>query len=81
MRLARLLPALEWLPTYGRRQLESDLLAAVIVTVMLIASLAYAMRWPAAAYVGLYASMAPLWPTPCSDRAGCWPWDRWPSSR
>jgi SulP family sulfate permease len=44
MRLARLLPALEWLPTYGRRQLESDLLAAVIVTVMLIPrSLAYAM--------------------------------------
>lgn len=61
MRLARLLPALEWLPTYGRRQLESDLLAAVIVTVMLIPqSLAYAMLAGLPAYVGLYASMAPL---------------------
>jgi SulP family sulfate permease len=59
MRLARLLPALEWLPSYGRRQLESDLLAAVIVTVMLIPqSLAYAMLAGLPAYVGLYASMA-----------------------
>ena len=61
MRLARLLPALEWLPTYGRRQLESDLLAAVIVTVMLIhQSLRLRHGRGLPPYVGLYASMAPL---------------------
>ena len=61
MRLARFVPALDWLPVYGRRQLESDLLAAVIVTVMLIPqSLAYAMLAGLPPYVGLYASIAPL---------------------
>ena len=61
MRLARFVPALDWLPGYGRRQLESDLLAAVIVTVMLIPqSLAYAMLAGLPPYVGLYASIAPL---------------------
>ena len=61
MRLVRFLPALEWLPGYGTRQLQSDLLAAVIVTVMLIPqSLAYALLAGLPPYVGLYASMAPL---------------------
>ena len=61
MRLARFVPALDWLPGYRRSQLESDLLAAVIVTVMLIPqSLAYAMLAGLPPYVGLYASIAPL---------------------
>ena len=44
MRAARLIPALDWLRAYDRDALASDLLAAVIVTIMLIPqSLAYAM--------------------------------------
>lgn len=42
--LKHYLPILQWLPAYGRDTLASDLLAAIIVTVMLIPqSLAYAM--------------------------------------
>lgn len=57
----RYLPILQWLPGYGRTTLTSDLLAAVIVTVMLIPqSLAYAMLAGLPPEVGLYASIAPL---------------------
>ncbi|MDZ7853736.1 MAG: sulfate permease [Halomonas sp.] len=57
----RYLPILQWLPGYGRATLTSDLLAAVIVTVMLIPqSLAYAMLAGLPPEVGLYASIAPL---------------------
>ena len=35
-RLARVLPGVEWLAGYNREALGADLLAAVIVTVMLI---------------------------------------------
>ncbi|MCG6659751.1 sulfate permease [Halomonas campisalis] len=57
----RYLPILQWLPGYGRRTLGSDLLAAVIVTIMLIPqSLAYAMLAGLPPEVGLYASIAPL---------------------
>ena len=57
----RYLPILQWLPGYGRASLESDLLAAVIVTLMLIPqSLAYAMLAGLPPEVGLYASIAPL---------------------
>ncbi|MCE9665886.1 sulfate permease [Halomonas sp. M5N1S17] len=57
----RYLPILQWLPGYGRATLGSDLLAAVIVTVMLIPqSLAYAMLAGLPPEVGLYASIAPL---------------------
>jgi SulP family sulfate permease len=59
--LDRFLPALVWARTYGRPQLENDLLAAMIVTIMLIPqSLAYAMLAGLPPYVGLYASMLPL---------------------
>ena len=55
------LPLLDWLPGYGRRQATSDLVAAVIVTVMLIPqSLAYALLAGLPPQVGLYASILPL---------------------
>ena len=61
MKLTRFLPLLDWLPRYNRATLASDLLAAVIVTVMLIPqSLAYAMLAGLPPQVGLYASMLPL---------------------
>ena len=57
----RYLPILQWLPGYGRATLGNDLLAAVIVTIMLIPqSLAYAMLAGLPPEVGLYASIAPL---------------------
>ncbi len=60
-RLVRALPGLEWLAGYDRQALAADVLAAVIVTIMLIPqSLAYAMLAGLPAQVGLYASMLPL---------------------
>ena len=59
--LSRFLPPLTWLPGYSLGALHKDLLAAVIVTIMLIPqSLAYALLAGLPAEVGLYASMAPL---------------------
>ncbi|MEH6637220.1 MAG: sulfate permease [Halioglobus sp.] len=59
--LTRVLPALEWARTYNRGILASDLLAAVIVTIMLIPqSLAYALLAGLPAEMGLYASILPL---------------------
>lgn len=59
--LKRYLPILQWAPEYGRAQATSDLVAAVIVTVMLIPqSLAYALLAGLPAQVGLYASILPL---------------------
>lgn len=61
MGLKRYLPILQWAPGYGRDQATSDLVAATIVTVMLIPqSLAYALLAGLPAYVGLYASILPL---------------------
>ena len=61
MSLKRYLPILQWAPGYGRDQAASDLVAAIIVTVMLIPqSLAYALLAGLPAYVGLYASILPL---------------------
>ncbi|MCX7222731.1 MAG: sulfate permease [Burkholderiales bacterium] len=55
------LPILEWIRTYDRSTFSSDLLAALIVTLMLIPqSLAYAMLAGLPPEVGLYASIAPL---------------------
>jgi len=60
-RLSRYLPFLEWVRTYTRLQMTSDLLAAVIVTIMLIPqSLAYAMIAGLPPQMGLYASVLPL---------------------
>ncbi|WP_068109296.1 SulP family inorganic anion transporter [Tropicimonas marinistellae] len=59
--LRRYLPILDWGSRYDRRTLESDALAAVIVTIMLIPqSLAYALLAGLPAEMGLYASILPL---------------------
>ena len=59
--LARYLPILAWARTYDRSVLASDLIAAVIVTIMLVPqSLAYAMLAGLPPQVGLYASILPL---------------------
>lgn len=54
-------PILEWGVSYNGKTATSDLVVAVIVTIMLIPqSLAYAQLAGLPAEVGLYASMAPL---------------------
>jgi SulP family sulfate permease len=59
--LRRHLPILDWGSRYDRATLRDDLIAAVIVTIMLIPqSLAYALLAGLPAEVGLYASIAPL---------------------
>ena len=59
--MKRYFPILSWAPSYGRATLEADMVAAVIVTIMLIPqSLAYALLAGLPAEVGLYASIAPL---------------------
>lgn len=61
MSLTRFVPMAEWLPRYDRSLFTSDLIAAVIVTIMLIPqSLAYAMLAGLPPEIGLYASMLPL---------------------
>lgn len=58
---AHYFPALQWLKGYNRDQLIPDLIAAVIVTVLLIPqSLAYALLAGVPPEVGLYASILPL---------------------
>ncbi len=59
--LAKALPCLTWLPDYRRSDLGGDLIAALIVTVMLIPqSLAYALLAGVPAEMGLYATILPL---------------------
>ncbi|OZA94430.1 MAG: sodium-independent anion transporter [Erythrobacter sp. 34-65-8] len=59
--LVRYFPILEWGRTYNTGVLTSDLVAAVIVTIMLIPqSLAYALLAGLPPVVGLYASILPL---------------------
>jgi SulP family sulfate permease len=59
--LSRYLPILDWGRSYERSMFSSDLIAAVIVTIMLIPqSLAYAMLAGLPPEVGLYASVLPL---------------------
>ncbi|MEZ5891697.1 MAG: sulfate permease [Parvularculaceae bacterium] len=59
--IARYFPILSWGKAYTGAAFADDLLAAVIVTIMLIPqSLAYAMIAGLPPEVGLYASMAPL---------------------
>ncbi|MFT6776046.1 MAG: SulP family sulfate permease, partial [Paracoccaceae bacterium] len=61
MSLARYLPILDWGSRYNKATMTCDLVAAVIVTIMLIPqSLAYALLAGLPAEVGLYASIAPL---------------------
>ncbi|WP_323767283.1 SulP family inorganic anion transporter [Antarctobacter sp.] len=55
------LPILTWAKAYNRDTASSDILAAVIVTIMLIPqSLAYALLAGLPAEMGLYASILPL---------------------
>jgi len=61
MKLARYLPILEWGRGYGGVTLTNDLVAAAIVTIMLIPqSLAYAMLAGLPPEIGLYASIFPI---------------------
>jgi len=59
--LQRWLPSLVWVKDYNRSALISDLMAAIIVTIMLIPqSLAYALLAGLPPEMGLYASILPL---------------------
>ncbi len=56
-----MIPLFDWATRYSKQSLVSDMIAAVIVTIMLIPqSLAYAMLAGLPAEVGLYASITPL---------------------
>ncbi len=60
-RFARYLPILTWGRHYDRAALTNDLVAAVIVTIMLIPqSLAYALHAGLPPEAGIYASIAPI---------------------
>ncbi|MCA8882708.1 MAG: sodium-independent anion transporter, partial [Rhodobacteraceae bacterium] len=59
--LGRFMPILDWGSRYNRDTLTNDVVAAVIVTIMLIPqSLAYALLAGLPAEMGLYASILPL---------------------
>lgn len=59
--LTRYMPILQWGRSYDRQALSGDLLAAVIVTIMLIPqSLAYALLAGLPPEAGIYASIAPI---------------------
>lgn len=59
--LTRYLPILDWGRDYNRTALSNDLVAALIVTIMLIPqSLAYALLAGLPPEAGLYASIAPI---------------------
>ncbi|UWQ39785.1 sulfate permease (plasmid) [Leisingera aquaemixtae] len=59
--LARYLPILDWGRSYTGAQMSSDLIAAVIVTIMLIPqSLAYALLAGLPPEAGIYASIVPI---------------------
>lgn len=61
MQLARYVPALRWGRYYRREQAIHDLMAAVMVTLMLVPqALAYAILAGLPPQVGLYASLVPL---------------------
>ena len=59
--LRQYLPILDWGRSYNRHSLSNDLIAAVIVTIMLIPqSLAYAMLAGLPPEAGIYASIVPI---------------------
>ena len=61
MRLQSYFPILDWSRRYNRQMLTSDMIAALIVTIMLIPqSLAYALLAGLPPEMGLYASILPL---------------------
>ena len=59
--LRRYMPILDWGRTYDRKAFSNDMIAAVIVTIMLIPqSLAYALLAGLPPEAGIYASIAPI---------------------
>lgn len=61
VRLARYVPVLDWGRRYDRNALSNDLIAALIVTIMLIPqSLAYALLAGLPPEAGIYASIVPI---------------------
>lgn len=59
--LRRYLPILTWAPRYSRNDLTNDLIAAAVVTIMLIPQgMAYAMLAGLPPQAGLYGAMLPL---------------------
>lgn len=61
MNMRQYLPILDWRSRYNRRTLSNDMVAAVIVTIMLIPqSLAYALLAGLPPEAGIYASIAPI---------------------
>ena len=59
--LRRYLPILDWGRTYDKNAFSNDMIAAVIVTIMLIPqSLAYALLAGLPPEAGIYASIAPI---------------------
>jgi MFS superfamily sulfate permease-like transporter len=75
-------PILQWGRTYDRQALTGDLLAAVIVTIMLIPqSLAYALLAGLPPEAGFMPRSCRSCSTRCSARRACWPWGRWPWCR
>jgi SulP family sulfate permease len=59
--LQKIIPALEWLRNYQRKDLKGDLTAGLIVAIMLVPQgMAYAMLAGLPPVVGLYASTLPL---------------------
>ena len=60
-RLARVLPAWQWLRKYNAETLKSDLLSAFIVIAMLVPQgMAYAMLAGLPPVMGIYASILPM---------------------
>ncbi len=60
-RLRKFMPALDWCRTYDASAFSNDLVAAVIVTIMLIPqSLAYALLAGLPPEAGIYASIVPI---------------------
>ena len=59
--LTRFLPFLTWAPGYGRSSFTNDLIAALVVTIMLVPQgMAYAMLAGLPPQAGLYGAMLPL---------------------
>ncbi len=59
--LRRLVPVLDWGRNYTRGSFSNDLIAALIVTIMLIPqSLAYALLAGLPPEAGIYASIVPI---------------------
>ena len=60
-RLRRHVPLLDWAPAYDRTAFSNDMIAALVVTIMLIPqSLAYALLAGLPPEAGIYASIAPI---------------------